>query len=182
MEGYKWGLFLNCALGWEQTESCQAKTSQATPTSQPQDLSQSKSQNCIYFFKPRQCVFNVCMCTSMRACLLSSDKSNRVIYTGGKVCSSALWDSVCLFLCQYHQYHRWQRVRRDVELCGQTEVSLFHTRDTSLRSRWMRKTRAPERPCHPGKYNFTLASLKCWQQKVKRSLIKTRRSFLFMVP
>lgn len=84
MEGYKRGLILNCALGWEQTESCQAKTSQATPTSQPQDLSQSKSQNCIYFFKPRQCVFNVCMCTSTCACLLSSDKSNRVIYTGGK--------------------------------------------------------------------------------------------------
>lgn len=71
-------------LWWEQTESCQAKTSQATPTSQPQELSQSKSQNCIYFFKPRRCVSNVCMCTSTRACLLSSDKSNRVIYTGGK--------------------------------------------------------------------------------------------------
>lgn len=106
-------------------------------------------------------VFSMCVCAPLRVhvCYLQTSQTEQFTLWG-KVCSSALWDTVCLFPCQYHQYHRWQRARRDVELCGQTEVSLFHTRDTSLRSRWMRKTRAPERPCHPGKYNFTLTSLK----------------------
>lgn len=47
-------------------ESCQAKTSQATPTSQPQDLSQSKPQISIYFFKPVN-VFSMCECVRTRA-------------------------------------------------------------------------------------------------------------------
>lgn len=114
-----------------------------------------------------QCVFNVCMCTSMCACLLSSDKSNRVIYTGGK---SGLQPckTVCLFPCQYHQYRRWQRAWRERELCSQTLVSLFHTRDASLHSRWIMKTRAPERPCHPGKYeNIILAH--SWFAKLKEN-------------
>lgn len=99
----------------------------------------------IYFFKPVN-VFSMCVCERTRASscasLLSSVKSNRVIYTRGKSGPSALPDTFCLFPCQYHQYGRWQRARRDMALRGQTPVSLPHTRDASLRSRWMRENQS----------------------------------------
>lgn len=68
-------------------ESRRAETSQATPTSQPQDLTQSKAQISIYFYKAGQCVFNMCARAPpcVRLCYLRSSQTES--FTPGEVWS-----------------------------------------------------------------------------------------------
>lgn len=160
------------------TESCQAETSQATPPSQPQEIPRSQSQ---IFNHPNLSMCFSCVYVHIYMCMF-------VIFTQGKpwftlkkslVCSTA--SGVFLFPCQYHQYHRWQRAWRDRELYGQTQVSLCHTRDSSLLSRWMMRTRAPGKPCNPGKCkNIILAH--SWFAKLKENKWGLHRErFLFLL-
>lgn len=138
--------------------SCQAKTSQAPPTPQPQDLSQSKPQICIYFFKPLN-VFSMCECgracapLRARLCYLRSSQTESFTPGGSLVPplgrTRSVYSHANIINIADDRGLKWG----DVALRRrQTPVSLAHTRDASLRSRWMRRTRAPERPCHPGEF------------------------------
>lgn len=111
------------------------------------------SANKNLFIKKRLRLCFSCVHMHIYKCMLAffrqAEQSEWFTQQESLACSTA-W--VCLFPCQYQQNHRWQRARRGGELHGQTQASLSHTRDSSQLSSCIMRTRAPGRPCHPGKY------------------------------
>lgn len=81
-------------LRWEWTESCQAKTSQVTPTSQPEDLPQSKYQIFFYFSFSLSMCFQ-CVYVHLYVCMFvifRQVKQSNLHWR--KIWSSALQDSL----------------------------------------------------------------------------------------
>lgn len=145
-------------MDWHKwTESCQAVTSLATPPSQPQEIPRSRSQ--ILNHPACLCVFHVCACAHLHVHVCMPVIFRQVKHLEWFTLEEGLFCSTlteCFFPCQYQQYHRWQRAWRVRELYSPTQVNtwalLCYTRDSSQLSSWVMRTRAPGRPCHPGKY------------------------------
>lgn len=128
--------------------------SQATPPSEPQEISQSQSQILIQPASLRAFHAQMCTstCASVHVCYLQTSQTVRVIYIGGK---SGLQHSV--FSHANISSITDDSALRDRRLLGKTQVNtralLCHTMDSSARQLVL-QTRAPGKPCHPRQYKY----------------------------
>lgn len=137
------------------TEGCQAVTSQATPPSEPQEISPSQSQILIQPASLRAFHAQMCKstCACMHVCYLQTSQTVRVIYTGGK---SGLQHSV-------FSHANISSITDDRALWGidgcSAKRKLTHELfcvipGIPLLGSWVLKTWAPGKPCHPRQYKY----------------------------